>query len=326
MKKKVFISWSGEFSKEIAQAIYQWLPNVIQAIDPYISVEGLRPGQVWDAALLNDLRSTDFGILCVSNDNQGAKWLNFEAGLFAAIEGRPVVPILVDLSPGRVSGPIGHFHAKKMAEKEFFDVICDINGICEDPLTKDRLEYAFKLQWPNLDESIGKIKRNYLDTTDQKPTQQLPIESSTESMVEEILLILRSQQRQQSTVSGQTAEELSDIAEDLHKLEYLQSSMRRLIFKELSEFNERINSYDPDLQLMLDSFRGEFSALKNLLTLQLSKITDATDNLKQKYRFRLTSRSFSSTSSSDFQHLSSSTFAAGNEPPTTVEPSQFSKE
>ncbi len=37
----VFISWSGELSKKIAEAIRDWIPCVIQAVKPYYSPDDI---------------------------------------------------------------------------------------------------------------------------------------------------------------------------------------------------------------------------------------------------------------------------------------------
>lgn len=36
---KVFISWSGQTSHHVAQALYNWFPKVIQTIEPFLSNE-----------------------------------------------------------------------------------------------------------------------------------------------------------------------------------------------------------------------------------------------------------------------------------------------
>lgn len=41
---KVFISWSGETSKKVALALKAWLPNVIQALDPWMSDKDIEKG------------------------------------------------------------------------------------------------------------------------------------------------------------------------------------------------------------------------------------------------------------------------------------------
>ena len=37
---KVFISWSGELSKKLGQAVADWLPATLQFVKPYFSPSG----------------------------------------------------------------------------------------------------------------------------------------------------------------------------------------------------------------------------------------------------------------------------------------------
>ena len=43
----IFISWSGDLSKLVALALYNWIPAVIQVAKPFMSSEDLGKGKRW---------------------------------------------------------------------------------------------------------------------------------------------------------------------------------------------------------------------------------------------------------------------------------------
>jgi TIR domain len=110
MATKVFISWSGEPSHTVALALREWLPHVIQSIDPYVSSEDIEQGAPWFPLIAQQLDQASFGIICVTRANADSRWMNFEAGaLFKSVNSvqRHVSPFLIDLRPtdlGNCSG------------------------------------------------------------------------------------------------------------------------------------------------------------------------------------------------------------------------------
>src|SRR5271165_2755810 len=46
---------------------------------PFLSSE-IRKGEQWPTTLKEELKTTQFAIVCVTSENQGEPWLNFEAG------------------------------------------------------------------------------------------------------------------------------------------------------------------------------------------------------------------------------------------------------
>ena len=77
---RVFISWSGNKSHKVALVFRDWLPSVIQSIEPYVSSEDIDKGARWSTDIAKELENSTFGILCVTKDNLEAPWLSFEAG------------------------------------------------------------------------------------------------------------------------------------------------------------------------------------------------------------------------------------------------------
>jgi hypothetical protein len=78
---KVILCWSGDRGKAVAIALHEWIPNVIQAVEPWMSEEDIEKGSRWESKLDNELSSADFGILCMTPESAKSLWIHFEAGV-----------------------------------------------------------------------------------------------------------------------------------------------------------------------------------------------------------------------------------------------------
>jgi hypothetical protein len=190
---KVFISWSGDTSHNVALALREWLPSVLQSVEPYVSSEDIDKGARWSAEIGYQLNDTDFGILCVTIDNVNSAWLNFEAGaLSKSVDTSRVSPFLLGLRSAELTGPLSQFQATLPNLDDVTRLLKSINSISERPIDESRLIDGVRMWWPRLEEhlSAASSKEAGPKTEPKRDTQE---------MVAELLEITRGMQRRLTT-------------------------------------------------------------------------------------------------------------------------------
>jgi TIR domain len=153
---KVFISWSGQTSKNIAEIFRQWLPTVIQIAIPYYSPDDITKGTRWNSEISLELNESKIGIICLTKDNLESPWIMFEAGALSKnIDNSKVCPILFGLEPTDIQGPLVQFQAARFNKEEIKKVVRMINAEGGDnALNSETFEQVFEVWWPKLSERI----------------------------------------------------------------------------------------------------------------------------------------------------------------------------
>ena len=188
---EVFISWSGERSEKVAEALRDWLPSVIQSVDPFMSASDIDKGSRWSNDLARHLEDAQFGLICLTQENLKAPWLLFEAGaLSKSIENSRVVPFLYEVSSAQLEGPLAQFQASGADKNSTLELVKLINEQSEgDGLDPARLENTFETWWPQLEKALEKIP---------KATKKAPSSRTDRDIMEEILRLTRQMSRQRS--------------------------------------------------------------------------------------------------------------------------------
>jgi len=186
---KVFISWSGEKSKTVAEVFRDWLPNVIQSIKPWMSSEDIKKGGRWSPDISKQLEESQVGIICLTSENINAPWILFEAGALSKKTSESYVcTFLFDIKSSDFEGPLTLFQATEFNKTDLKKMIYTINDIHSDKkLEKSRLDKAFTKWWPDFEERLRKIP--------ESKTQSIPKRSERE-ILEEIIKLLRNLNRQ----------------------------------------------------------------------------------------------------------------------------------
>lgn len=114
MATKVFISWSGDLSRKLAESLRRWLPGVLQFVKPYFTPEDIEKGTRWGSDILKELESSEVGILCLTKTNTESPWMLFEAGaLSKTLEKSKVCTALFGIETTDLTGPLTIFQHTK---------------------------------------------------------------------------------------------------------------------------------------------------------------------------------------------------------------------
>lgn len=249
---KVFISWSGDTSLKVAQQLREWLPYVINSIEPYVSFEDIDKGARWSTDIAKELEDSTFGILCVTKDNLEAPWLSFEAGaLSKTMEKSFVTPFLFDIKRSEVKGPILQFQSTIFEKDDIKKMVKTLNKACGDSgISESRLEKSFDVWYPNLEENLNDLK-NDSKQNDEIEKSKKSVRST--EILEEILELSRDNQRLLRNPDEKMYEDLERVKESLEDISrsnailYDQKRVNRkyssIIFEEIMHMNERTGTY-----------------------------------------------------------------------------------
>jgi hypothetical protein len=192
---KVFISWSGESSKAIAEILRTWLPAVIQAVKPYYSPDDMAKGARWSTEIAKNLEESRVGLICLTRENLIAPWIMFESGALSKnLDKSKVSPLLFGVEPTDLTGPLVQFQATRFEKTEIKRVVRMINGeLGDDRLASDVLDAVYDMWWPKLEERVNQAMTN------AQKTNQAEVRSQ-QDILEEVLALARAQARR--TTSG----------------------------------------------------------------------------------------------------------------------------
>lgn len=187
---KVFMSWSGEHSKAVAELIHEWIGCVLQAVEPWMSTEGLDHGGIWFTDIIKELGDTSTGIICLTQENKAAPWILFEAGLLLkGLTKNKVCVFLVDLKTTDVGQPLSNFNHTPPNKEGVQKLIATLNKDLPKPLDAAHLNKMFEKFWPDFESKLAEIL--------QRTPHTAKVEAREErALLEEILQNTRNLEKQ----------------------------------------------------------------------------------------------------------------------------------
>lgn len=154
---RVFLSWSGEQSRLVANVLRDWLPSVLQQAEPWLSAADLQAGARWTNEITDALASATAVVVCLNSSNLNAPWIYFEAGAAARIEA-DVVPVLLDMSTADLTGPLSQYQAMELDRNGVLRLVTFLNLRAERSISEGTLSRAFEANWPSLENALRPIR------------------------------------------------------------------------------------------------------------------------------------------------------------------------
>ncbi|MFT7593946.1 MAG: membrane-associated HD superfamily phosphohydrolase [Paracoccaceae bacterium] len=211
----VFISWSGQQSKEIAEELRNWIPSVLQFAKPYYTPNDIEKGAKWGSEVSQKLSECNVGIVCLTKENFTKPWILFEAGALSKdLKQSKVCSILFGMENTDLTGPLTTFQTTSFSKRDFKNLMNTINlsGL-ENTLAKETFDRVFEMWWPQLEEKVTTI----METIGETQTQDV---RTDRDILEEILTITRNRTRATIHPSGKmiSTVAVSDFVETLTSL------------------------------------------------------------------------------------------------------------
>jgi len=184
----IFLSWSGDRSKHIAETLKKCLPLFIQSVKPWMSSSDIDKGARWSTDIAAKLSECKIGIICLTPENIEAPWILFEAGaLSKTLDKTHVCPVLFDIEPSDLKGPLVQFQTTKLVEDDFKKLIATINNCQVSVIPDAQLDEIFNAWWPKVESELNKMSQIKKEISPRRKDREL---------LEEILALVRQQSRQ----------------------------------------------------------------------------------------------------------------------------------
>jgi hypothetical protein len=186
---KVFISWSGNRSRAVAELLDEWIQCVLQAVSPWLSSKDIDRGSLWFSEISDQLKDTKIGIVCLTQSNKNKPWILFESGALAkGLSSNRVCTFLIDLDSSDVGNPLAQFNHTFPTKDGIWDLVRTLNTtLGENSLRENVLDKVFETYWPQFEENFKKALEDNPETHEAKPR-------SEESILVEVLNTVRSMQ------------------------------------------------------------------------------------------------------------------------------------
>jgi hypothetical protein len=156
----------------LATALREWLPSVLQVVDPWFSAADVSTGTPWSDELRKAFLEAHIGIVCATPECLQSPWLAFEAGVLFRLQAGahfhgPVCVYPLDVQSYEIHGPLSQFQWTQSDKEGTYRLLATLNTVGANAhlLPDDVLRRALDAHWPVLEGTLNDIRASLPDET-----------------------------------------------------------------------------------------------------------------------------------------------------------------
>ena len=160
---QIFLSWSGELSRQIAIALQKWIHVVFESLHAWVSDTDIALGARSIKSIEESLDKSIGGLLILTVENQTSPWVNFEAGAlsrqFESRDGR-VIPLLIDATHmGQLKAPLNVFQGQMLTREGMLRVV----EVLFEMVGRDKSFASSRMDayWATLESEVERLRADY---------------------------------------------------------------------------------------------------------------------------------------------------------------------
>ena len=246
---KLFLSWSGARSRQIANTYNKWIKYMFPTLETYISTEDIEPGRRWRESIESGLEETYFGMLFLTPENLESRWIYYEAGsLSKGKNDSHVIPMLYQLEAGKLQEPLSAFQSMNFEKHDMLKVVKTINREMAEVMEEPLLKEIFDKWWETWEVEADKFPANIEEIGESiklKDAAQMDIQGQ----IEEVLTRLRQQDGKENVAKTPRLhemdndkfkmQELEDFADAIREVDILDDEQKKIVITRM--YNKMID-------------------------------------------------------------------------------------
>ena len=165
---RIFIGWSGETGRNVAGILSRWLRTLFPDIEISTPLDDIMPSWVFVLQDADELKSADYGLICVTRESVQSPQLYYEAGVLSTAVNY-ITPFLFDVTPSELVDPLRSFQSVTGGQDDLWNFVSELASILnknhtENSINLDSLKRLFDMTYPVLQKELNELRVSQKNT------------------------------------------------------------------------------------------------------------------------------------------------------------------